>query len=53
LDNKIEEFEKKLKDPESFKEVGNDPSFYKKYEAVKQEQAQLMKDWEDVLEQIG
>lgn len=53
IDAKIAEYENKLKDPESFKEVSANPQFYKEYEDAKSEQCQLMQEWEEVLEKIG
>ena len=52
LDLKIASFEDQLKDPEQFKKISSDASFYKNYEDAKAEQCQLMQDWEDVLGQI-
>ena len=52
LDTKIASYEDKLKDPDQFKIISNDPNFYKEYEEAKVEQGQLMQDWERVLGQI-
>jgi len=52
-DAQLQEIEDILKDPERYKKVADDPSFFKKYETLKATQSKTFEEWEKTLEEIG
>ena len=52
LEEKINQTEEQLKDPEKYQELSKNPAFFKDYENMKDDLDKLMQQWEEIATKI-
>ena len=53
LEEDIKKLDEQLADPEIYKEIASDKSFFENYDRLKLKMTELMKEWEELTEKIS